>query len=56
MTTEAITVVGGVDTHKHTHYAAALDQHGRLLGNQKLAATVFHGRRVTHVPAGERVR
>jgi transposase len=39
MTTEAITVVGGVDTHKHTHYAAALDQHGRLLGHQEIPAT-----------------
>jgi transposase len=39
MTTEAITVVGGVDTHKHTHYAAALDQHGRLLGHQEFPAT-----------------
>ena len=39
MTTEASTVVGGVDTHKHTHYAAALDQHGRLLGHQEFPAT-----------------
>ena len=39
MTTEAITVVGGVDTHKHTHYAAALDQHGRPLGHQEFPAT-----------------
>ena len=39
MTTEAITVIGGVDTHKHTHYAAVLDQHGRLLGHQEFPAT-----------------
>jgi transposase len=39
MTTEASTVVGGVDTHKHTHYAAAVDQHGRLLGHQEFPAT-----------------
>jgi len=39
MTTEAITVIGGVDTHKHTHYAAAVDEHGRLLGHQEFPAT-----------------
>lgn len=32
--TEVETVIGGVDTHKHTHYAAVIDQHGRLLGQQ----------------------
>jgi transposase len=31
-------VVGGVDTHKHTHYAAVIDQHGRLLGHQQFPA------------------
>jgi hypothetical protein len=30
---ETVTVIGGVDTHKHTHYAAAVDDHGRLLGH-----------------------
>jgi len=39
MTTEATTVIGGVDTHKHTHYAAVLDEHGRLLGHQEFPAT-----------------
>jgi hypothetical protein len=39
MTTEATTVVGGVDTHKHTHYVVALDQQGRLLGHQEFPAT-----------------
>jgi transposase len=39
MTTEALTVIGGVDTHKHTHYAAVIDQHGRLLGHQEFPAT-----------------
>jgi transposase len=39
MTTEASSVIGGVDTHKHTHYAAAVDQHGRLLGSQEFPAT-----------------
>ena len=39
MTTEPSTVViGGVDTHKHTHYAAAIDDHGRLLGHQEFPA------------------
>ena len=31
-------VIGGVDTHKHTHYAAAIDDHGRLLGHQEFPA------------------
>jgi len=43
MTIEASTVtpivIGGVDTHKHTHYAAAVDEHGRLLGHRQFAAT-----------------
>jgi transposase len=29
--TETVTVIGGVDTHKHTHYAAVIDTHGCLL-------------------------
>jgi transposase len=32
-------VIGGVDTHKHTHYAAAVDDQGRLLGHQEFPAT-----------------
>jgi transposase len=36
--TYPVTVIGGVDTHKHTHYAAAVDDHGRLLGHQEFAA------------------
>ena len=32
-------MIGGVDTHKHTHYAAAVDEHGRLLGHQEFPAT-----------------
>ncbi|SNS00512.1 Transposase [Haloechinothrix alba] len=39
MTTEGIRVIGGVDTHKHTHYAAAIDDHGRLLDHQEFPAT-----------------
>ncbi len=38
-TTTTVTVIGGVDTHKHTHYAAAIDDHRRLLGHQEFAAT-----------------
>jgi len=37
--TEVETVIGGVDTHKHTHYGAVIDQHGRLLGHQQFPAT-----------------
>jgi len=35
---ETVTVIGGVDTHKHTHYAAAVDDHGRLLGHHEFPA------------------
>lgn len=35
----AVAVIGGVDTHKHTHYAAVVDTHGRLLGHHEFAAT-----------------
>ena len=35
----SITVIGGVDTHKHTHYAAAIDDQGRLLGHHEFPAT-----------------
>ncbi len=34
-----IAVTGGVDTHKDTHTAAALDASGRLLGHREFAAT-----------------
>jgi len=37
--TESATVIGGVDTHKHTHYAAVIDEHGRLLGHQQFPAS-----------------
>ena len=36
---EPIAVIGGVDTHKKTHYAAAVDDHGRLLGHREFPAT-----------------
>jgi len=32
-------VIGGVDTHKHTHYVAAIDDQGRLLGHHEFPAT-----------------
>jgi len=38
-TPATVTVIGGVDTHKHTHYAAAIDDHGRLLGHREFPAT-----------------
>jgi transposase len=38
-TPAAATVIGGVDTHKHTHYAAAVDEHGRLLDHREFPAT-----------------
>jgi transposase len=31
-------VIGGVDTHKHNHYAAAIDSHGKLLGHRNFPA------------------
>jgi transposase len=34
-----VTVIGGVDTHKHTHYAAAVDDQGRLLGHREFPAS-----------------
>jgi transposase len=37
--TEPATVIGGVGTHKHTHYAAVIDEHGRLLGHQQFPAS-----------------
>ena len=31
-------MTGGVDTHKNTHYAAVVDDHGRLLGHREFTA------------------
>ena len=36
--TGSVTVIGGVDTHKNTHYAAAVDDHGRFLGHREFPA------------------
>jgi transposase len=39
METEAATVFGCVDTHTHTHYAAAVHQHGGLRDHREFPAT-----------------
>jgi transposase len=39
MTRKRVDVTGGVDTHKDTHTAAALDSAGRILGTKQFAAT-----------------
>lgn len=31
-------VIGGVDTHKHTHHAAVIDGNGRLLGAREFSS------------------
>lgn len=31
-------VIGGIDTHKHTHYAAAIDTNGRLIDHEEFPA------------------
>ena len=38
-TRPGVTVIGGVDTHKHTHYAGVIDDQGRLLGHREFAAS-----------------
>jgi len=39
MTTTALQVYGGVDTHGRTHHAAAIDDTGRFLGDREFLAT-----------------
>ena len=39
MATKKRPVTGGVDTHGNTHHAAAVDQTGRVLGDQQFPAT-----------------
>jgi transposase len=39
MAKTACDVIGGVDTHKHTHYAAAIDGRGAFLGAAEFAAS-----------------
>lgn len=38
MTTSKALVIGGVDTHKHSHHAAAIDENGLLLGDREFRA------------------
>lgn len=38
MATTTCLVTGGVDTHSNTHYAAAVDHVGRLLGTSEFRA------------------
>jgi transposase len=35
---DQVAVYGGIDTHKKTHYAAAIDDQGRLLGHREFPA------------------
>lgn len=37
MAGQAGVVIGGVDTHKHTHHAAVIDGHGQLLADREFA-------------------
>jgi transposase len=46
MTDPTSTVTGGVDTHKDTHVAAALDGLGRLLGTESFPANAAGYRRL----------
>jgi transposase len=46
MTDPTRTVIGGVDTHKDTHVAAALDGLGRLLGTEAFPTTTAGYRRL----------
>jgi len=45
--TDALRVIGGVDTHKDVHVAAVLDEHGRLLDTAAFPATAPGYRRLT---------
>ena len=38
MTNQTVHVIGGVDTHKSTHYAAVIDDNGRRLADCEFAA------------------
>ena len=56
MTTLARSVTGGVDTHLDVHVAAALDEHGRLLGIESFATTAAATGGSAGVAAGLRAR
>ena len=38
MTNQKVNVIGGVDTHKRTHYAAVIDDNGKQLGHREFPA------------------
>ena len=38
MANQTVHVIGGVDTHKRTHYAAVIDEQGRRLADREFAA------------------
>ena len=38
MTNQKLNVIGGVDTHKRTHYAAVIDDNGRLVAHREFPA------------------
>lgn len=52
MTELDVRATAGVDTHKGTHVAAALDQQGRLLDTEGFPATTVGSRRLA--PARDR--
>ena len=44
-TPATVTVIGGVDTHKHTHYAAAIDDQDACSGIRSFRPTTPATRR-----------
>lgn len=40
-------VIGGIDTHKHTHHAAVIDEHGQLLGDREFGTDAAGHRALT---------
>jgi transposase len=41
MANDAGAVIGGVDTHKHTHHAAVIDERGQLLGDREFRTDAY---------------
>jgi transposase len=39
MTANRVCVIGGVDTHGHSHHAAVIDSAGRVLGSAEFEAS-----------------
>ena len=47
MTTDGVDVIGGVDTHGHTHHAAVISEaNGKLLGDKEFPATAIEYRQL----------